>query len=104
MEWVYLFLAGLLEMLGVFMMNQWHQKRNWSSVLLLAISFAMSFYLLSLAMNTLPMGVAYAVWTGIGTAGGVLVGIIWYGESRHWKRMACIALIVVAAIGLRLTS
>ncbi len=55
-------------------------------------------------MKTLPMGTAYAIWTGIGSCGGALLGIIIYGESKDWRRIACIALILSATIGLKLVS
>ena len=70
-----LIIAGLFEMGGVLMINQLHIKRNWQSVLLLVVSFGASFLLLAYAMKTLPMGTAYAVWTGIGAAGGAILGM-----------------------------
>ena len=69
MAWTALIVAGLFEMGGVLMINQLHEKRNWQSVGLLIASFGASFLLLAYAMETLPMGTAYAVWTGIGAAG-----------------------------------
>ena len=104
MEWLYLLLAGVMETCGVSMMNRWHQSRHWTALLWMMLSFALSFILLFLAMKDLPMGLSYAIWTGIGTAGGVLVGMIRYGESRDWKRIAFIAMILSAAAGLKLTS
>jgi paired small multidrug resistance pump len=104
MSWVYLILAGIFEMTGVTMINSWHQKRNWASFLLLAGGFGASFLFLSLAMKELPMGTAYAVWTGIGAAGGAILGMILYGEPKDAKRIFFIAMVLSAAIGLKLIS
>ncbi|KAF0817910.1 Broad-specificity multidrug efflux pump YkkD [Bacillus sp. ZZV12-4809] len=104
MSWVYLILAGVFEMTGVTMINSWHQKRNWQSFLLLAGGFGASFLFLSLAMKELPMGTAYAVWTGIGAAGGAILGMILYGEPKDAKRIFFIAMVLSAAIGLKLVS
>ena len=61
-----------------------------------------SFYLLGLALKTLPTGTGYAVWVGIGAVGTALVGLLWLGESATWLRVVSIALIVLGVIGLRL--
>jgi paired small multidrug resistance pump len=104
MEWFFVVLAGLFEMAGVAMINQFQQKRSVLTLLFLFGSFALSFYFLSMAMSVLPMATAYAVWTGIGAAGGVLVGMVFYGESRHWKRILFLSLIVISAAGLKFVS
>lgn len=87
MAWISLIFGGLFEMVGVMMMNLVQQKRNIRSVLYLAAAFAASFSLLGFAMKTLPMGTSYAVWTGIGATGGAILGMIFYGESKSYKRM-----------------
>ena len=104
MAWFCLLLAGVCEMLGVAMIHKVHQDRRWQSVVLLIFSFSASFTLLAYAMNTLPMGIAYAIWTGIGAAGGAIVGMIRYGESTNWKRLLFIGMILGAAIGLKVVS
>lgn len=63
---------------------------------------AASFGLLSLAIRELPVGTAYAVWTGIGAAGTAIAGIVWYGEPSNVARLVSIALIVAGVVGLRL--
>lgn len=104
MAWISLIAAGLFEMLGVMMMNQLHRDpRKWLFGALLAICFASSFFLLSVAMSSISMGTAYAIWTGIGAAGGALMGMILYGESANGKRIFFIALIIASVIGLKLT-
>lgn len=102
MAWIYLFLAGCCEVAGVTLINQFHQKRKLYILLLLAGFFALSFFLLSLSMESIPMGTAYAVWTGIGASGGAIVGILFFGEQKDWKRIMFIAVILAAAIGLKL--
>ncbi|WP_436376628.1 DMT family transporter [Cytobacillus sp. BC1816] len=104
MSWVFLILAGLFEMTGVTMINSWHKKRNWQSLFLLIGGFGASFLFLALAMKELPMGTAYAVWTGIGAAGGAILGMILYGEPKDAKRIFFIAMVLSAAIGLKLVS
>jgi paired small multidrug resistance pump len=104
MAWISLILAGLCEAFGVVTINKLNNNRNWQSLLLLIFGFAVSFLFLAYAMKTLPMGTAYAIWTGIGTCGGAILGIIIYGESKDWRRIACIALILSATIGLKLVS
>lgn len=102
MDWIYLILAGVFEMLGVTSMNRLHQTKHALSYLWILGSFGASFSFLSLAMRTLPMGTAYGIWTGIGAAGGTILGMIWYGESKSLLRILCLILIFGSAIGLKL--
>lgn len=102
MDWLILLTAGCCEMLGVAMIGQWNKTRTWSSLVLLIAGFSASFLLLSLAMKHLPMGTAYAVWTGIGASGGAILGMVLYGEPRGKLRITCIVAILGAAIGLKL--
>ncbi|WP_203247303.1 DMT family transporter [Sporosarcina beigongshangi] len=104
MAWVFLVVAGLFEMFGVLMINKLHKDRDWQSVLLLILGFGASFIFLAYAMKTLPMGTAYAIWTGIGASGGAILGMIFYGESKDWKRLIFIAMVLGAAVGLKLVS
>ncbi|SDH68999.1 paired small multidrug resistance pump [Alteribacillus persepolensis] len=104
MAWTSLIFAGLCEMFGVLMINRLHHKRDWSSFILLTIGFGMSFILLAYAMRTIPMGTAYAVWTGIGASGGAVLGMILYNEPKDWKRILFVAMIISATIGLKLVS
>ncbi|RDW17215.1 DMT family transporter [Oceanobacillus chungangensis] len=104
MAWASLVIAGLFEMFGVSMINKLHRDRNLQSVVLLIIGFGASFLFLAYAMKSLPMGTAYAIWTGIGASGGAILGMILYGESKDWKRLVFIAMVLGAAIGLKLVS
>ncbi|MED3561542.1 multidrug efflux SMR transporter [Bacillus xiapuensis] len=104
MAWISLILAGVCEMFGVTMINKLHRDRSWQSIILLVIGFGGSFLFLAYAMKSLPMGTAYAIWTGIGASGGALLGMLLYGESKDLKRIFFIALILSAAIGLKQVS
>ncbi|CAM5209576.1 Paired small multidrug resistance pump OS=Ureibacillus acetophenoni OX=614649 GN=SAMN05877842_11589 PE=3 SV=1 [Ureibacillus acetophenoni] len=104
MVWFALIIAGLLETFGVAMMNQLSVSRNWKPLVFLILGFGGSLFLLEYSMNTIPMGTAYAIWTGIGVVGGTIVGMLFYGESKNWKRILFIALILISAIGLKIVS
>lgn len=86
------------------LMNQYAKEKRVKWVLLIIVGFAASFSLLSYAMETIPMGTVYAVWTGIGTAGGALIGILFYKEQKDAKRIFFIALILCSAVGLKILS
>ncbi|MDM8102512.1 MULTISPECIES: DMT family transporter [Oceanobacillus] len=102
MAWFTLIIAGLLETFGVAMINQLSVKRNWQTVILLILGFGSSLALLSYSLQFIPMGTGYAIWTGIGVVGGALIGMIFYGESKDWRRMVFIAMVLCSVIGLKL--
>ncbi|WP_010651513.1 DMT family transporter [Oceanobacillus massiliensis] len=104
MGWIYLILAGCFEVVGVTGMNKVIKNKNVQAYMILFTGFIFSFGFLSLAMRTLPLGLSYAVWTGIGTVGGTIVGMLYYGDSKDWRRILFIAMIVIAVMGLKLTS
>ncbi|HJU40784.1 MAG TPA: quaternary ammonium compound efflux SMR transporter SugE [Tahibacter sp.] len=104
MAWFYLILAGLFEIgwaIGLKHTDGW--SRLVPSLLTLA-AMAVSFWLLSLALKELPIGTAYAIWTGIGAAGTAIVGIVWFGEAATAMRLASLVLIVAGVLGLKLAS
>ena len=102
MSWVYVIIAGLFEMIGVTGLNKLSQKVNAYNIGFTAVGFGLSFLFLSLSLRELPMGTAYAIWTGIGAAGGAIIGIIFYKEPRNAARLFFIALIIASVIGLKL--
>lgn len=104
MAWFTLIIAGFLEAFGVAMINQWHTKRKWTSLVFLFIGFGLSLVLLSYSMRVIPMGTAYAIWTGMGVVGGTIIGMFFYGESKDWKRLFFIGIVISSAIGLKLVS
>jgi len=104
MAWLQLTIAGLLEIVwAIGMKYSAGFSRLWPSVITVVAALA-SFYYLSLALHTLPVGTAYAVWTGIGAVGTALLGILLFGESVSALRIACILLIVIGILGLKWTS
>ncbi|OUB91397.1 QacE family quaternary ammonium compound efflux SMR transporter [Bacillus thuringiensis serovar medellin] len=104
MAWISLILAGLFEMFGVAMINKLNKDQNWQSFVLLILGFGLSFIFLAYAMEKLPMGTAYAIWTGIGASGGAILGMVLYGESKDWRRLVFIGMVLGAAVGLKLVS
>lgn len=104
MAWIWLLLAGLLEIAwAVGLKHTAGFTRLWPSVATVA-AMAASFALLSAALKTLPMGTAYGVWTGIGAAGTAVFGMLFLGEPRDVARIGCLALIVAGVVGLKLVS
>lgn len=101
MDWFFLILAGLCEVAGVAAIARFNERKNLLNGLFLVLGFGTSFLLLTLALETISMGTAYAVWTGIGTAGSALFGILFLKEPAEWKRVLFIALIISATVGLK---
>ena len=104
MAWVSLILAGLFEMFGVAMINKLHKDRNWQSLASVNSRIWSKFSVSCLCNENLPMGTAYAIWTGIGASGGAILGMLLYGESKDWRRVVFIAMVLGAAMGLKLVS
>ncbi|KAB2951191.1 quaternary ammonium compound efflux SMR transporter SugE [Heliorestis acidaminivorans] len=104
MAWFYLFIAGLFEItwaIGLKVSEGF--SRLWPSVGTI-IAMILSFNFLAKALVTLPLGTAYAVWTGIGAIGTVILGIVLFGESRELSRLFFILLILIGIIGLKVTT
>ncbi len=104
MAWMALFVAGLFEIgWAVGLKYTEGFARLWPSAWTLA-AMAASMWLLAKALQSIPIGTAYAVWTGIGAVGTALFGIVMLGEARHPLRLLCIVLIVAGIAGLRVFS
>jgi quaternary ammonium compound-resistance protein SugE len=102
MAWVVLFVAGLFEVgWAVGLKYTEGFTRLWPTVGA-AASMLVSLGLLGVALRTLPLGTAYAVWTGVGTVGTVLLGIALFGEAAGALRLACVGLILAGIVGLKL--
>jgi quaternary ammonium compound-resistance protein SugE len=102
MAWVVLFVAGLFEVgWAVGLKYTEGFTRFWPTVGS-AVSMVISLGLLGVALRTLPLGTAYAIWTGVGTVGTVLLGIALFGESASALRLACVGLILAGIVGLKL--
>ncbi|EAI3516632.1 TPA: multidrug efflux SMR transporter [Campylobacter coli] len=104
MEWIFLFLATIFEIIGVIVMKQLVITKNKFYLLALVTCFALSFSFLSLSMQNIAMSVAYSIWTGAGTAGGVIVGVLFYKESKSFLKLFLIALIIACTVGLKILS
>jgi quaternary ammonium compound-resistance protein SugE len=104
LAWFFLTIAGLLEIAwAVGLKFTKGFTVPWPSAgTIIAMIFSIVF--LAQAVKTLPIGTAYAVWTGIGAVGTAIIGMAFLGESRHLMRISCIALIVVGIVGLKLSS
>ena len=104
MSWILLFVAGLFEIGWAIGLKYTHGfTRLWPSVGT-ALSMLVSVVLLGLAMRDLPVGTAYAVWTGIGAVGTVILGIALFNNPANAARLFCVGLIVAGILGLKLTS
>ena len=104
MAWTWLIIAGLLEIVWAYFMKQSDGfTRLWPTVGTV-ISMAISLGLLGIAMKSLPVGTAYAVWVGVGAVGTAILGIVLLGEPANAGRMISLGLIIAGIIGLRLAS
>lgn len=104
MAWIYLFIAGLLEIgWAIGLKYTVGFTRLWPSVWT-AACMILSFGLLAVALKSIPIGTGYAVWTGIGAAGTAIAGILLFGESKEFLRLACVGLILAGVIGLKLVT
>lgn len=103
MVWVILIGAGLLEMAWAVLLKQSQGFSRPGPSVGFVVTLALSMYGLAVALRTLPVGVAYAVWTGIGAAGTAIVGMVALGESREPLKLVALALLIAGIVGLQLT-
>ncbi len=104
MAWLILVIAGLFETAWAIGLKYTDGlTRLWPS-LFTAVAMAISLALLGVALKTIPVGTAYAVWTGIGALGTVILGILLLDEPSDFKRLVCISLIVLGIVGLKMVS
>ena len=103
MAWFYLLLAGLFEVVWAIELKYTQGFTKLFPTIITLVAMLVSFLLLSQSLKTLPIGTAYAVWTGIGAVGTVIYGLFFLGEPATLIRLLCIGLIIVAIIGLKLT-
>lgn len=104
MHWIYLLIAGLFEVGWAIGLKFSHGFSQVIPSILTIIGMIASFYFLSLALKNLPLGTAYAIWTGIGTIGTVIFGILLFKEPVDTVRILCILLIISGITGLKLIS
>jgi quaternary ammonium compound-resistance protein SugE len=104
MPWMYLIIAGVFEIVWATGLKYTEGfTRLWPSTGTI-LAMGLSLWFLAAALKALPVGTAYAVWTGIGAVGTAIMGILLFGESRDAVRLLCIAVIVAGIAGLKLTS
>jgi len=104
MAWIYLFFAGVFEVVWATTMKQSDGFTKLMPTLVTGVTMLISLGLLALALRSLPLGTAYAIWTGIGAIGAFIVGIVAFGEAATLFRIVSVSLIVAGLIGLKLSS
>jgi len=104
MAWLYLTAAGLLEIVWAIGLKYTEGFTRIAPTAITVAAMVAGLGMLGLALRTLPLGTAYAIWTGIGTVGTVVLGILFFQESGAPLRLACIGLILAGTVGLRLTA
>lgn len=104
MNWILLLIAGLFEIGWVYALKQSDNFANLKFAFLAVLLLAVSMACLSLSLRTIPVGTAYAIWTGIGAVGAATLGIFAFGDPATAMRLVCIALIVIGVVGLKLAS
>ena len=104
MAWLFLIIAGIFEVVWAIGLKYTEGFTKMLPTLITLLGMAISFYFLSMAVKTLPIGTAYAIWTGIGAAGAVILGIVLFGEPKSMLRLMFVAFILIGIIGLKATS
>lgn len=101
-SWLFLLLGGICEVGFVAMMKKSEGFRVFKYSLLTLLFMLLSFYALSHALIEIPIGIGYAVWAGIGAIGSVIVGMLFFGESKDIKKMLFITMIIIGIVGLKI--
>lgn len=104
MPWIYLVVAGFLEIVWAYTMKQSHGFSRLTPSLITIVTMVASFWLLSLSMRSIPLGTAYVIWTGIGAVGAFVVGITLLGEPVNAVRMLAAVLIVSGLVLMKISS
>src|SRR5210317_483386 len=100
--WIILFIAGVFETVWAIGLKYSNGFTKLIPSVIVVIAMAISVYLLAFAAKTIPIGTAYAVWTGIGAVGTVILGIVLFAEPKNAVRLVCIGMIVAGIAGLKL--
>lgn len=104
MGWFYVLVAAISELVGVIGLKKYSHEKTFKNGLLYLVGFGGGFGFLYMAFHYLQVSIAYAVWIGIGTAGAVLINMIFFGESRSTGRIISVLLIVAGVVGLKWVS
>ncbi|NGX38175.1 MAG: Quaternary ammonium compound-resistance protein SugE [Chlamydiae bacterium] len=104
MVWVVLTLAGIFEIVWAVGLKYTEGFTKVVPSIITVVAMALSVWFLSIAMKTLPLGISYAIWTGIGIIGTTIIGIFLFGDSASIVKVVCISLILIGILGLRLST
>lgn len=104
MAWIYLLVASLGEILGVASINMYLRRKSWWWLLVVIAVFSGGFYFLALALREIPLATAYAIWTGLGAVGAVLMGVFFFKEPMSILRVLFLTCIISGAVGLQIVS
>lgn len=104
MAWLYLIIAGVFEVIWATSLKYTEGFTKIIPSVITVAGMIISFYFLSAAIKTLPLGTAYAIWTGIGAVGAVTIGIIFFQEPKDFLRLFFVGCIVIGIVGLKVTS
>lgn len=104
MAWIYILIASVFEVSWAIGLKYTEGLTKVGPTIFTFITMILSFYFLALGVKEIPIGTGYAVWTGIGVVGTVILGMILFGESKEWIRMVFILMIIGGIVGLRLTT
>jgi quaternary ammonium compound-resistance protein SugE len=104
MQWILIFIAGLLEIIWVIGLRYSEGFTVLTPSIITLITLAISFYLFSKSLKFLPIGTAYAIFTGLGAAGTAIVGILYFGESASPSKLFFLSLMLIGIIGLKMTT
>ncbi|AGJ98920.1 Small multidrug resistance protein [Wolbachia endosymbiont of Drosophila simulans wNo] len=101
MAWMYLLLAGLFEIIWTTALKYSNGFTRIIPVVVILVSGSVSLYLLSVAMKSIPLGTSYAVWTGIGSIGAAIIGIMFFNDSVNFGRLFSFVLVILGIVGLK---
>ncbi len=104
MSWVYLVIAGVFEIVWAYAMKQSHGFTRLTPSIITLVAMLISFWLLAVAMRSIPLGTAYVIWTGIGAVGAFVMGIVFLAEPLNAMRMLAAVLIVSGLVLMQLSS
>ncbi|MBO1001588.1 DMT family transporter [Pseudogracilibacillus auburnensis] len=101
MAWTYLIIASLGEIFGVASINMFLKRKSFLWLLAIVVTFTFGFIFLALAMKEIPLGTAYAIWTGLGATGAVIMGVLFFKEPAGLLRLLFLTCIISGAVGLK---
>ena len=102
MGWIYVFVASALEILGVVGLKLFSRRKSLFNLALFSGGFALSYLFLYFSLAYLDMSIAYAAWMGLGTAGAVIINMVFFGESRKMSRIVGVGLFVIGVVCINL--